>query len=112
MSDDKEVTLPEGEEESLAAELSPDVAPVVQEFMAEAAQANEEEAEAIAQESTSAADAGPAGAASSAAAPINPYISFEHVCKSFGAFFLLWDVGFFFNPGETLCILGRSGFGK
>ena len=111
MSDDKEVTLPK-DEEPLTAELSPDVAPVVQEFMAEAAQANEEEAEAIAQESTSAADAGPAGAASSTAASINPYISFEHVCKSFGDFIVLEDVSFFVNPGETLCILGRSGVGK
>ena len=111
MSDDKEITLPK-DEEPLTAELSPDVAPVVQEFMAEAAQANEEEAEAIAQESTSAADSGSAGAASSTAAPINPYISFEHVCKSFGDFIVLEDVSFFVNPGETLCILGRSGVGK
>ncbi|HEY1743261.1 MAG TPA: ATP-binding cassette domain-containing protein [Granulicella sp.] len=112
MSDDKEVTLPDGEEEPLTAELSPDVDPVVQEFMAEAAQANEEEAEAIAQESTFAADPGRAGTASSTAAPIGPYISFEHVCKSFGDFIVLEDVSFFVNPGETLCILGRSGVGK
>ncbi len=112
MSDDKEVTLPEGKEEPLTAELSPDVAPVVQEFMAEAAQANEEEAEAIAQEATIAAEPGLAGAASSTAAPIGPYISFEHVCKSFGDFIVLEDVSFFVNPGETLCILGRSGVGK
>ena len=112
MSDDKEVTLPEGKEEPLTAELSPDVAPVVQEFMAEAAQANEEEAEAIAQEATIAAEPGLAGATSSTAAPIGPYISFEHVCKSFGDFIVLEDVSFFVNPGETLCILGRSGVGK
>lgn len=41
-----------------------------------------------------------------------PYISFEHVFKSFGAFKVLEDVSFFVKPGETLCILGRSGVGK
>ncbi|SEB42438.1 ABC transporter ATP-binding protein [Terriglobus roseus] len=41
-----------------------------------------------------------------------PYISFEHVFKSFGDFKVLEDVSFFVKPGETLCILGRSGVGK
>ncbi|MEG9430879.1 ABC transporter ATP-binding protein [Terriglobus sp. ADX1] len=41
-----------------------------------------------------------------------PYISFEHVYKSFGSFNVLEDVSFFVRPGETLCILGRSGVGK
>jgi phospholipid/cholesterol/gamma-HCH transport system ATP-binding protein len=41
-----------------------------------------------------------------------PYISFEHVYKSFGDFKVLEDVSFFVKPGETLCILGRSGVGK
>ncbi len=41
-----------------------------------------------------------------------PYIAFEHVCKSFGDFHVLKDVSFFVNAGETLCILGRSGVGK
>ncbi|MEZ2346923.1 ABC transporter ATP-binding protein [Terriglobus sp. RCC_193] len=41
-----------------------------------------------------------------------PYISFEHVYKSFGSFKVLEDVSFFVRPGETLCILGRSGVGK
>ena len=41
-----------------------------------------------------------------------PYISFEHVYKSFGDFQVLQDVSFCVNPGETLCILGRSGVGK
>jgi phospholipid/cholesterol/gamma-HCH transport system ATP-binding protein len=41
-----------------------------------------------------------------------PYISFDHVYKSFGDFKVLEDVSFFVKPGETLCILGRSGVGK
>ena len=41
-----------------------------------------------------------------------PFISFDHVCKSFGDFTVLQDVSFFVYPGETLCILGRSGVGK
>lgn len=111
MTDDNEAKLPE-EEASLTAEVSADVAPVVEEFMAEAAQANEEQAEAIASESNFEADAGFAGAAFASSALVGPYISFEHVCKSFGDFVVLEDVNFFVNPGETLCILGRSGVGK
>src|SRR6202041_2067594 len=41
-----------------------------------------------------------------------PYIAFEHVYKSFGSFVVLEDVSFYVLPGETLCILGRSGVGK
>src|ERR1700722_19315261 len=43
---------------------------------------------------------------------IKPYIAFDHVSKSFGSLAVLDDVSFFVNPGETLCILGRSGVGK
>lgn len=41
-----------------------------------------------------------------------PFISFENVFKTFGEFKVLEDVSFFVKPGETLCILGRSGVGK
>ncbi|HEX7157770.1 MAG TPA: ATP-binding cassette domain-containing protein, partial [Edaphobacter sp.] len=41
-----------------------------------------------------------------------PYISFEHVYKAFGDNVVLEDVSFCVLPGETLCILGRSGVGK
>ncbi len=41
-----------------------------------------------------------------------PYIAFDKVSKSFGALEVLKSVSFFVYPGETLCILGRSGVGK
>jgi phospholipid/cholesterol/gamma-HCH transport system ATP-binding protein len=43
---------------------------------------------------------------------LGPYISFDKVSKSFGDFEVLKNVSFCVNPGETLCILGRSGVGK
>ena len=43
---------------------------------------------------------------------VAPYISFEKVSKSFGSLTVLDEVSFFVKPGETLCILGRSGVGK
>jgi phospholipid/cholesterol/gamma-HCH transport system ATP-binding protein len=41
-----------------------------------------------------------------------PYIAFENVSKSFGSLDVLKDINFHVMPGETLCILGRSGVGK
>jgi phospholipid/cholesterol/gamma-HCH transport system ATP-binding protein len=42
----------------------------------------------------------------------NPYFEFQHVSKSFGATRVLDDVSFVVRPGETMCLLGRSGVGK
>ena len=41
-----------------------------------------------------------------------PYIEFKHVFKTFGPNRVLDDVSFDVLPGETVCILGRSGVGK
>ncbi len=41
-----------------------------------------------------------------------PYIEFQHVSKAFGSNQVLDDVSFEVLPGETVCILGRSGVGK
>ncbi len=49
---------------------------------------------------------------SNPARPGEPYIEFKNVSKAFGENRVLDDVSFFVVPGETLCILGRSGVGK
>src|SRR2546425_11063489 len=41
-----------------------------------------------------------------------PYIQFKDVSKAFGDNVVLNDVSFTVMPGETVCILGRSGVGK
>jgi phospholipid/cholesterol/gamma-HCH transport system ATP-binding protein len=76
--------------------VSEDVSAEVGEFMEQAAQQNEAAADAVPDDKNQP----------------GPYISFEHVSKSFGEFVVLEDVSFSVLPGETLCILGRSGVGK
>src|SRR5664279_5867744 len=41
-----------------------------------------------------------------------PYIQFQHVSKAFGSKVVISDLSFDVMPGETVCILGRSGVGK
>ena len=95
----------------LIEDVSADVAPVVQEFIAEATEANEAASISAAEESAFQAGAGFAAAAF-ASEETAPYIAFENVYKAFGDVVVLEDVSFYVNPGETLCILGRSGVGK
>jgi phospholipid/cholesterol/gamma-HCH transport system ATP-binding protein len=80
----------------LIEEVSPEAKATVQEFMAEAAQQNEAANEAVPDRRNQP----------------GPYIAFDHVSKSFGSLAVLKDVSFSVLPGETLCILGRSGVGK
>ncbi|MCU1323751.1 MAG: transporter related protein [Acidobacteriaceae bacterium] len=81
---------------TLMQEVSPEVSEAVGEFMEQAAQQNEAAADEIPDHKNKPGS----------------YISFEHVYKAFGDFVVLEDVSFCVNPGETLCILGRSGVGK
>jgi phospholipid/cholesterol/gamma-HCH transport system ATP-binding protein len=112
LSDPTEEPKVDPADESLTAEVSADVAAAVVEFMAAAAQANEAEGAAVSDEIGFGASAGLEAASFATDTLVGPYIAFEHVCKSFGDFVVLEDVSFFVNPGETLCILGRSGVGK
>lgn len=84
------------EQEDLTAEVASEDKETVQEFMAEAAQQNEAANEAVPDRRNQP----------------GPYIAFEHVSKSFGSLAVLDNVSFSVPPGETLCILGRSGVGK
>ena len=54
----------------------------------------------------------PASASAAVAGQSGPYIEFKHVNKAFGEKRILDDVSFSVDPGETVCILGRSGVGK
>jgi phospholipid/cholesterol/gamma-HCH transport system ATP-binding protein len=105
-------------EKPLIDDVSADVAPTVQEFIDEATAANKEEVATLAEEPVSAAEESALRAGGAlegvkiTADEVAPYISFDNVNKSFGDVCVLRDVSFYVKPGETLCILGRSGVGK
>lgn len=86
-----------GADDPLLAEVSAEVSPAVEEFMEQAAAQNEAANEAVPETRHNRP---------------GPYIAFENVTKSFGDVHVLKDVSFCIDPGETLCILGRSGVGK
>lgn len=99
----------EASSDEWTAEVSAETQESVEDFMAEAAQQNEA---ANAELATGAVGSPTAGRLTSAPANPEPYIAFDHVFKSFGSLEVLKDVSFYVMPGETLCILGRSGVGK
>jgi len=43
---------------------------------------------------------------------VRPYLEFKEVSKAFGANVVLDHVSFAVKPGETVCVMGRSGVGK
>jgi phospholipid/cholesterol/gamma-HCH transport system ATP-binding protein len=100
------------EHADLTAEVAPENKESVQEFMAVAAQQNEAANEAVTAGAEAAdSPAGPPAPGDAKPAP-GPYIAFENVSKAFGDLVVLDDVSFSVLPGETLCIIGRSGVGK
>src|ERR1017187_2663225 len=98
-------------EEEKSAEATAEAQESVQEFMAEAAVQNEAANEAVATGAEGTATVVGIGTPADESGPA-PYIAFEHVHKSFGDLVVLNDVSFSVLPGDTLCILGRSGVGK
>ena len=84
-----------GQEES-PPEDSAEAQETVQEFMAAAAQQNVAAKESVPERRNRP----------------GPYIAFDHVSIAFDDLVVLDDVSFSVLPGETLCILGRSGVGK
>jgi len=98
----------EAASQELTADVSAESQESVQDFLGEAAQQNE-----AANAELSSGESNPSpGPASQSDTASEPYIAFVHVYKSFGSLDVLNDVNFFVMPGETLCILGRSGVGK
>lgn len=83
-------------QDELIPETSAEAQETVQEFMAEAAQQNVAAKEAVPERRNHP----------------GPYIAFDHVSIAFDDLVVLKDVSFSVLPGETLCILGRSGVGK
>jgi len=97
----------EAASEELTADVSAESQESVQDFLGEAAQQNE-----AANAELSSGESNPSPGPASQSDTSEPYIAFVHVYKSFGSLDVLNDVNFFVLPGETLCILGRSGVGK
>jgi phospholipid/cholesterol/gamma-HCH transport system ATP-binding protein len=96
-SEHNRVTGEIGKDDPLTAEVSAEVASSVEDFMEQAAAQNEAANEAVPETRNHRP---------------GPYIAFENVSKSFGEVDVLKNVSFCIDPGETLCILGRSGVGK
>lgn len=96
-------------DQDLTAEISPEAQESVQEFLGEAAQQN---VAANAELGAVSPEVPAADARATTSANPEPYIAFDHVYKAFGSLEVLKDVSFCVLPGETLCILGRSGVGK
>ena len=87
--------LPEAQE-GLNTEAAAEAQETVEEFMAVAAQQNVAAGEAVPERRNHP----------------GPYIAFDRVSIAFDSLVVLEDVSFSILPGETLCILGRSGVGK
>ncbi len=96
-SEDNRVIGETDPQDHLLAEVTSEVSPAVEEFMEQSAAQNEAANDAVPETRNNRP---------------GPYIAFENVSKSFGDVHVLKNVSFCISPGETLCILGRSGVGK